>query len=144
MEAPMKKERIMVIGCHALDYLSKSGGVISQAIRQGSAAKVICLTCGERGEANAVWKEDAEATEEKVREIKRGEAMKAAKILGADIEFMNFKDHCLEMSQEKIHKVSEKIREFAPNVIKIIVFMTKKKAHLPNTKQTGGLFSMLS
>ena len=30
------------------------------------------------------------------------------------------------------------------NVIKIIVFMTKKKAHLPNTKQTGGLFSMLS
>ncbi len=119
----MKKERIMVIGCHALDYLSKSGGVISQAIRQGSAAKVICLTCGERGEANAVWKEDAEATEEKVREIKRGEAMKAAKILGADIEFMNFKDHCLEMSQEKIHKVSEKIREFAPTVF-LTHFMT--------------------
>ena len=38
----------------------------------------------------------------------------------------------------------EKNGEKVSNVIKIIVFMTKKKAHLPNTKQTGGLFSMLS
>ncbi|MCI9048355.1 MAG: hypothetical protein HFG71_14040 [Hungatella sp.] len=40
--------------------------------------------------------------------------------------------------------ILEKKGKGEDNVIKIIVFMTKKKAHLPNTKQTGGLFSMLS
>lgn len=119
----MKKQRIMIVGCHALDYLSKSGGVIAQAVRQESDVKVICLTCGERGEANAVWKENARATEERVREIKRREAADAAKILGADIEFMDFKDHCLELSQDKILKVSEKIGEFAPTVF-LTHFMT--------------------
>lgn len=45
---------------------------------------------------------------------------------------------------EALSSLPEKKREIIYNVIKIIVFMTKKKAHLPNTKQTGGLFSMLS
>lgn len=42
------------------------------------------------------------------------------------------------------YRIIRKNRSAEANVIKIIVFMTKKKAHLPNTKQTGGLFSMLS
>lgn len=45
----------------------------------------------------------------------------------------------MDLQEKLTKKTGHKV-----NVIKIIVFMTKKKAHLPNTKQTGGLFSMLS
>lgn len=112
----MDRDRIMVIGCHALDYLSKSGGLIAQSVRRKSQVKVICLTCGERGEANAVWKANAGMVEAQVREVKRAEAARAAKVLGAEIEFMDFKDHCLEMSREKVWMVGKRVFEFAPTV----------------------------
>lgn len=119
----MKQERLMIIGCHALDYLSKSGGAIAQCMKNGGTVKVVCLTCGERGEANAIWKEGDRVTEAYVRERKRSEAQRAASILGADIEFMDFRDHCLEMTQDKVMAISELIREFAPTVF-LTHFMT--------------------
>lgn len=111
------EERILAVSCHALDFVSKCGGTLAQYTKRGGLVKVVCLTCGERGEANSVWKMNPNSTEDEIAAVKRREAQEAAAILGAEVTFLNFKDHPLELNRESILALAKEIVEFRPTVL---------------------------
>lgn len=113
----VNKERVLVVSCHAVDYVSKCGGVIAHYTKKGVPVKVVCLTCGERGEANSVWKANPGCTREEVAEIKRNESKKAAGILGAEVTFLNYKDHPLVASEDNILALAAEIIQFQPTIL---------------------------
>ena len=79
----MNVDRILVVSAHALDYLWRCGGTIARYAETGNDVKVIDLTCGERGESNAIWNKQPGITEEKVAGLRKMEAEHAASLLGA-------------------------------------------------------------
>ncbi len=113
----MDKERILVVSGHAVDYLSKSGGTITQYAMGGSEVLVVCLTCGERGEANSVWKMQPGVDPAAVKETKKQEAQAAADILGVNIEFMELSDHPLMPTREAILALAGIMMDFQPTIL---------------------------
>ena len=113
----MKKQRIMVVSSHALDFLWRCSGVMAQYAKDGSPVKVVCLSYGERGESNPVWKKEPDIGEQAVKQIRKKEAEEAASVLGAQIEFLDFGDHPMASSQEKIMKLAQLMMEFQPTVL---------------------------
>lgn len=110
-------ERVLVISAHALDYLWRCGGTLAKYAEQGAEVKVLDLTCGERGESNALWNANSDASEESIAVIRREEAQKAAEILGAQIEFMGWKDHMIAYSEDHLISLTKKIKEFQPTIV---------------------------
>lgn len=113
----MKDERVLVIGAHALDFLWRCGGTVAQYAKAGAAVKIIDLTYGERGESNDVWKQKPGITVEQVKEIRRNEAVTTAGMLGAEIEFMDWEDHLLEVSRVQKLEITRRMMEFQPTII---------------------------
>lgn len=112
-----KQERLLVIGAHALDFLWRCGGTIAKYARDGHEVQVINLTYGARGESNGIWKKNPDITEEEVTLRRKEESMQAAKILGANIDFMGWQDHMIENSNEKKLELAEKIKQFRPTIV---------------------------
>jgi 4-oxalomesaconate hydratase len=111
---------ILVIGAHSADFVWRAGGAVAVATRGGAAAKVIALSYGERGESGELWKDQDPAhpqTIERVKEIRHGEASRAAAALGAEFECLDLGDYPLEIDGDALRLVSDKIREFAPDVL---------------------------
>ncbi len=75
--------RLLVIGAHSADFVWRAGGAIAVTTANGGAARVVALSYGERGESGELWKEPGQ-TEERVKEIRHGEAERAAGHLGAE------------------------------------------------------------
>ncbi len=113
----MKNERLLVISAHAGDFVWRSGGTIAKYIEGGASVKLIVLSFGVRGESNDLWKEPGQ-TYENVRNIRRGESEKAAKILGlSDYEYWDIMDYPIALDGDTLNKIVFKIREFRPTVI---------------------------
>ena len=113
----MNVDRILVVSAHALDYLWRCGGTIARYAETGNDVKVIDLTCGERGESNAIWNKQPGITEEKVAGLRKMEAEHAASLLGAEIEFMGWQDHMLEATRERVVDLAKKIMEYQPTIL---------------------------
>lgn len=113
----MKQERVMVVSSHALDFLWRCSGTMAQYAKNGCPVKVVCLSYGERGESNPVWKKHPGITEDEVKLIKRREAEQAAAVLNAEISFLDFGDHPMEKNQEHILKLAKEIITFKPTII---------------------------
>src|ERR1700722_4068409 len=112
--------RLLVIGAHSADFVWRSGGAIAVATVAGGVARVIALSYGERGESGELWKNSDPAqplTIERVKEIRHGEAERAAGILGADFRCLDLGDYPLEIDAEALGRISDEIREFAPDVV---------------------------
>jgi 4-oxalomesaconate hydratase len=77
---------------------------------------VIALSYGERGESGELWKEEGQ-TIERVKVIRRGEAERAAAALGAEFDCLDLGDYPLEIDGEALRRISDRIREFAPDVL---------------------------
>jgi 4-oxalomesaconate hydratase len=77
---------------------------------------VLALSYGERGESGELWKEEGQ-TIERVKEIRRGEAERAAAKLGADFRCLDLGDYPLEVSGEGLAALVDAIRELGPDVI---------------------------
>jgi 4-oxalomesaconate hydratase len=77
---------------------------------------VIALSYGERGESGELWKEDGQ-TIENVKRVRHGEAERAAEALGADFHCLDLGDYPLQIDTEALERISEVIREFAPDVL---------------------------
>lgn len=107
----------MVVSSHALDFLWRCSGTMAQYAKNGSPVKVVCLSYGERGESNPVWKANPKGTEEEVKQIKRQEAEKAAAILGSEISFLDFGDHPMENSREHILRLAKEMMDFKPTIL---------------------------
>lgn len=110
------KTRLLVISAHAADFVWRAAGAIATATASGGAARVIALSYGERGESGELWKQPGQ-TEERVKEIRRGEAEKAAGILGAEFVPLDLGDYPLELDRAAIDAIAIHMREFEPHVV---------------------------
>lgn len=108
--------RLLVIGAHAADFIWRAGGAIAVTTAGGGSAKVLSLSYGERGESGELWKE-AGQTVERVKEIRHGEAERAAAALGAEFECLDLGDYPLDIDKEALVAIADRIREFAPDVL---------------------------
>jgi 4-oxalomesaconate hydratase len=107
---------MMVIGAHAADFVWRAGGAIAVTVANRGVASVVALSYGERGESGELWKQEGQ-TVEHVKRVRHGEAQRAAAVLGADFSCLDLGDHPLEIDGSALRLISEKIREFAPDVL---------------------------
>jgi 4-oxalomesaconate hydratase len=111
---------MLVIGAHAADFVWRAGGALAVCTAAGGSGRVIALSYGERGESGELWKDSDPAhpqTIENVKRIRHGEAERAAEALGADFHCLDLGDYPLQIDTEALERVSEVIREFAPDVL---------------------------
>ena len=113
----MEKQKMLVVCAHVGDFIWRSGGSIAKYAREGHEVTVIALTYGIRGESNGYWKRGGSSADE-CREIRRREGEEAARILGVSrIEFWDYQDYPLSMTDERIERLACKIREIRPDFI---------------------------
>jgi 4-oxalomesaconate hydratase len=108
--------RMLVIGAHAADFVWRAGGAIAVTAQSGGQAKVIALSYGERGESGELWKQEGQ-TIEHVKQIRHGEAERAAAALGGEFECLDLGDYPLEVDRDALTLISDKIRDYAPDVL---------------------------
>lgn len=108
--------RMLVIGAHSADFVWRSGGAVAVNTDNGGASKVIALSYGERGESGELWKQEGQ-TVENVKQVRHGEAERAAGALGAEFECLDLGDYPLEIDTDALNLIADKIREFAPDVL---------------------------
>jgi 4-oxalomesaconate hydratase len=75
---------LLVVSAHSADFVWRAAGAIATVVEAGGTAHVVALSYGERGESGELWKEEGQ-TEERVKEIRHGEAQTAATALGAEL-----------------------------------------------------------
>ena len=109
-------KRVQVIGAHSADFVWRAGGAVAMAVENGGEAEVIALSYGERGESGELWKEEGQ-TIENVKEIRHGEAERAAAALGASFRCLDLGDYPLQIDGDALLAIADAIREFAPDVL---------------------------
>ncbi len=112
----MSARRMLVIGAHSADFVWRSGGAIAVTTENDGDALVIALSYGERGESGELWKE-AGQTIERVKQIRHGEAERAAAALGAEFRCLDLGDYPLDVDGAALALIADQIREFAPDVL---------------------------
>lgn len=114
MSAAPKAERGLVVSAHSADFVWRAGGAIALYASRGWQVTVVCLSFGERGESQKLWK-NAGTTLAQVKEARRGEAMRAAEILGcSDIRFFDLGDYPLRTSVADLEKLADVFQEIRP------------------------------
>ena len=108
--------RLLVIGAHSADFVWRAGGAIAVATAGGGTAQVLALSYGERGESGELWKEEGQ-TIENVKEVRHGEAERAAAAVGADFTCLDLGDYPLQIDYDALMRIADAIREFAPDVL---------------------------
>lgn len=108
--------RLLVIGAHSADFVWRAGGAIAVTTSAGGSARVLALSYGERGESGDLWREVGQ-TVERVKEIRHGEAGRAAQAIGAEFECLDLGDYPLEIDGDALVSIADSIREFAPDVL---------------------------
>jgi 4-oxalomesaconate hydratase len=116
MSDAAKARTLLVIGAHSADFVWRAGGAIAVVTANGGKAHVVALTYGERGESGELWKEPGQ-TVENVKHIRHAEAEQAAGALGASFRCLDLGDYPLHITTEALERVTELIRETAPDVI---------------------------
>ncbi|HEV7935084.1 MAG TPA: PIG-L deacetylase family protein [Actinomadura sp.] len=107
---------VLVISAHSGDFVWRAGGAIALSAQRGSAVHVLCLSFGERGESQGLWKQDG-MTVERVKEARRTEASAAAETLGASIEFLDLGDYPLRVDEAAVERIVGVLRERQPDVL---------------------------
>jgi 4-oxalomesaconate hydratase len=108
--------RLLVIGAHSADFVWRAGGLIAVTTAGGGTARVLALSYGEHGESGELWKEPGQ-TVERVKEIRHGEANRAAAALGAEFDCLDLGDYPLEIGKDALVAIADRVREFAPDVV---------------------------
>jgi 4-oxalomesaconate hydratase len=117
-EAPTtdRGQTILVISAHAADFVWRAGGAIALYAERGRRVRILCLSYGERGESERLWKQPG-MTLDRVKESRRAESEKAADILGAEIRFFDSGDYPLKPSDETIHEMVLEFRRHQPALV---------------------------
>src|ERR1700748_2460117 len=102
--------RLMVVGAHSADFVWRAGGAVAATTAAGGDALVLSLSYGE------LWKEEGQ-TIDNVKKIRHGEAERAAGHLGAPYECLDLGDYPLQIDGDALDRISDEIREFAPDVL---------------------------
>jgi 4-oxalomesaconate hydratase len=107
---------ITVISAHAADFVWRAGGAIALYAERGYRVRTLCLSYGERGESERLWRQPG-MTLDRVKESRRAESEKASEILGAEIRFFDCGDYPLQASEETIHELVGEFRSLQPEFI---------------------------
>ena len=107
---------MLVVGAHSADFVWRAGGAIAVTTSTGGEALVLALSYGEQGESGELWKEPGQ-TVERVKEIRHGEAERAAAALGATFECLDLGDYPLEIGAEALIALGDRIRSHKPDVL---------------------------
>lgn len=107
---------MLVVGAHSADFVWRAAGAIAVLTAQGGKAVVVALSYGERGESGELWKDPAQ-TVENVKRIRHAEASQAAEALGASFQCFDLGDYPLSIDTSVLPRLTELIRETAPDVI---------------------------
>jgi 4-oxalomesaconate hydratase len=107
---------IVVVSAHSADFVWRAAGAIATVVEHGGQAHVVSLSYGERGESGELWQEPGQ-TEERVKEIRHGEAQAAAGVLGADFRSLDLGDYPLVMDAGAVDQLTNLIRELEPQLI---------------------------
>ncbi|MCH6236380.1 PIG-L deacetylase family protein [Cognataquiflexum rubidum] len=110
-------KRLLIVGAHSGDFVWRAAGTIAKTIEEGGTTLVIAMSYGERGESGELWKEDPNRTEESVKIIRHEQASKAAAILGTPIQFLDWGDYPMLLTDDRIKQLTTIIGDFEPNVI---------------------------
>ncbi len=113
----MGKNRMLVIGSHAVDFSLRAGGTILAYLDKGWEVKVIDLTFGARGESDEFWEANPDATEEDIKRLRKSEALEAAAILGVPIEFLDWDDHPIDVTGERVLQLARIVKEYRPRIV---------------------------
>jgi 4-oxalomesaconate hydratase len=111
------KKKLLVVGAHSGDFVWRAAGTIAKAIEEGASTLVIAMSYGERGESGELWKEDPKRSEESVKIIRKEQAQKAADIIGTPIQFLDWGDYPMLLTDERIKQLTAIIGDFEPTVI---------------------------
>src|SRR5215510_3480460 len=100
----LSNERLLVVSAHAADFVWRAGGAIALYASRGARVRVLCLSSGERGESQGLWKKEG-MTLERVKQIRHEEATKAAETPGADNRCIDAGDYPLGVTPQLIEEL---------------------------------------
>jgi 4-oxalomesaconate hydratase len=110
-------KRLLVVGAHSGDFVWRAAGTIAKTIEEGGTTLVIAMSYGERGESGELWKENPKRTEESVKIIRHEQASEAAAILSSPIQFLDWGDYPMLLTDDRIKQLTTIIGDFEPTVI---------------------------
>src|SRR5215467_14004626 len=107
------KQMVLVICAHVADFVWRAGGAIALYSSRGHKVRVLCLSYGERGESQGLWKKEG-MTLERVKQVRHEEASKAAEVLGAEIRFFDAGDYPLKPTDALVEELVQEFRGYRP------------------------------
>lgn len=112
-ERPQERSGL-VVSAHSADFIWRAGGAIALHAKRGWKVKVVCLSFGEKGESQKLWK-DPTMTLDRVKKERRAEAERAGAILGvAEMEFFDLGDYPLRTSLESLERLADIYQTLRP------------------------------
>lgn len=111
-----EKKTVLVFSAHAADFVWRAGGAIALYADRGYRVRIICLSYGERGESERLWKIPG-MTVEKVKEDRLAESGRAAQLLGAEIRFFDMGDYPIVPKEEDMVELVNEYREHKPAIV---------------------------
>lgn len=109
--------KLLVIGAHSGDFVWRAAGTIAKAVEEGAETLVVALSYGERGESGELWKAEPNRTLDSVKVIRHAQAQQAADLLGTPIQFLDWGDYPMLLTEERIVQLTNLIGNFEPTVI---------------------------
>ena len=104
----------IVVSAHSADFIWRAGGAIALYASRGWNITVVCLSYGEKGESQKLWKDPA-MTLERVKGERRIEAERAAQILGVhNIAFFDLGDYPLRTTVESLERLADIYQDIRP------------------------------
>ena len=113
---PDAPKTVLVVSAHAADFVWRAGGAIALYAERGYHVHILCLSYGERGESERLWKIPG-MTVDRVKEDRHQESSRAAAILGATIRFFDMGDYPIVPTEEKIVGMVDEFREHKPEIV---------------------------
>jgi 4-oxalomesaconate hydratase len=110
------KDTVLVVSAHAADFVWRAGGAIALYASRGCRVQVLCLSYGERGESEKLWRQPG-MTLEQVKKVRHGEAERAAEVLGAEIRFFDVGDYPLRPTGELVEELVQEFRRVQPTIV---------------------------
>ncbi|MCA0942074.1 PIG-L family deacetylase [Salipiger pacificus] len=108
-----EKKTALIISAHAADFVWRCGGAIALHAELGYEVTVACLSFGERGESARLWKEGKSLQD--VKDIRRGEAERAAEALGVhELVCFDKGDYPLFLEPADKYELVDLIRKIQP------------------------------
>jgi 4-oxalomesaconate hydratase len=110
------KKTALVISAHAADFVWRAGGAIALYAERGYRVRILCLSYGERGESERLWKMPG-MTVERVKQSRQAESEKAAALLGAEILFFDSGDYPLQVTEGLTRDMVAEYRALQPEFV---------------------------